>query len=100
MYSIAVCLLFTSTNRQSAAFTPTQWTSPASLRLRHSTLHMSEFNEATYESDRLAKDALAMEAMKQEAENEYSKLRTPWKWRIRKAVWDYLEDNNIAQFPR
>ena len=95
---IVVCLLLTSTNRQSAAFAPTQWASPAPLR--HRTIHMSEFNEASYESERLAKDASAMEAMKREAENEYSKLRTPWKWRIRKAVWDYLEEKNIAQFPR
>jgi len=41
-----------------------------------------------------------MDAMKAEAEGEYAKLRTPWKWRIRRAVWDYMEENDIAQFPR
>ncbi|ACI64140.1 predicted protein, partial [Thalassiosira pseudonana CCMP1335] len=58
------------------------------------------FDEKSYETDRLAKDAQAMDAMKAEAEGEYAKLRTPWKWRIRRAVWDYMEENDIAQFPR
>ncbi|KAL7521277.1 hypothetical protein ACHAWX_005955 [Stephanocyclus meneghinianus] len=59
-----------------------------------------EFDEAAYESDRLAKDAIAMAEMKSQAEEEYAKLRTPWKWRIRKAVWDFMEEKDIAQFPR
>ncbi|KAL3791734.1 hypothetical protein HJC23_007501 [Cyclotella cryptica] len=59
-----------------------------------------EFNEAAYESDRVAQDAMAMAAMKSQAEQEYAKLRTPWKWRIRKAVWDFLEEKDIAQYPR
>jgi hypothetical protein len=78
------------------AFAPTQSTYASNKPTRL----FAEFNEAVYETDRLAKDAEAMSAMKQQAENEYSKLRTPWKWRIRKAVWDYLEEENIAQFPR
>lgn len=59
-----------------------------------------EFDEAAFESDRLAKDAIAMAEMKSQAEEEYAKLRTPWKWRIRKAVWDFMEEKDIAQFPR
>ena len=58
------------------------------------------FDEKAFETDRLSKDAQAMNEMKQVATNEFAKLRTPWKWRIRKAVWDYLEEKDIAQFPR
>lgn len=58
------------------------------------------FDEAAYEKDRLSKDAEAMETMKQIASAEFDKLRTPWKWEIRKRMWDYMEDNDIAQFPR
>lgn len=60
----------------------------------------SSFDEKAYEADRLSKDAKAMDEMKQIATQEFSKLRTPWKWKIRKAVWDYLEDKDLAQFPR
>eukprot|EP00986_Skeletonema_menzelii_P019368 scaffold27836_cov166-Skeletonema_menzelii.AAC.1 len=60
----------------------------------------SSFDEQAYESDRLSKDAKAMAEMKQIATEEFSKLRTPWKWKIRKAVWDYLEEKDLAQFPR
>ena len=60
----------------------------------------SSFDEKAYESDRLSKDAKAMDEMKQIATEEFSKLRTPWKWKIRKAVWDYLEEKDLAQFPR
>ena len=60
----------------------------------------SSFDEQAFETDRLAKDAKAMKQMSEEATQQYAKLRTPWKWRIRKSVWDYLEDKNIAQFPR
>ncbi len=60
----------------------------------------STFDETAYETDRLAKDAIAMNEMKKLADEEYAKLRTPWKWRIRRAVWDFMEENDIAQFPR
>ena len=58
------------------------------------------FDETAYETNRLAQDARAMNEMKALAQEEYAKLRTPWKWRIRKAVWDYMEERNVAQFPR
>jgi hypothetical protein len=46
-------------------------------------------NEDAYEIDRLAQDAQAMDAMKAEADMEFAKgLRTPWKWKLRKRIWD------------
>ena len=61
----------------------------------------SPFDEQSYESDRLSKDKKAMDEMKQISEEEFAKgLRTPWKWKIRKAIWDYMEENGIANFPR
>lgn len=59
-----------------------------------------EFDELAYENDRLEKDAQAMNAMKEEAENEFAKLRTPWRWEIRKRIWDMMEEKDIARFPR
>eukprot|EP00588_Corethron_pennatum_P007163 CAMPEP_0194297424 /NCGR_PEP_ID=MMETSP0169-20130528/58854_1 /TAXON_ID=218684 /ORGANISM="Corethron pennatum, Strain L29A3" /LENGTH=373 /DNA_ID=CAMNT_0039047221 /DNA_START=73 /DNA_END=1194 /DNA_ORIENTATION=- len=65
-----------------------------------STSDASPFDEKTFETDRLTKDAQAMSQMKDEATDQYSKLRTPWKWRIRKSIWDYMEEKDSAQFPR
>jgi len=59
-----------------------------------------EQDDKSYEEDRLKKDAMAMNEMKLQSEQEFSSLRTPWKWVIRKRIWDYLEDNNIARPPR
>lgn len=78
----------TTTKSQLAAFTPPEQTAEAI------------FDENAYEADRLSKDEQAMDSMKSIAGQEYSKMRTPWKWRIRKAVWDHMEAINIAQFPR
>ena len=72
----------------------------ASTNDKSSSSSSSSFDETSYETDRLSKDAKAMEEMKQIATEEFSKLRTPWKWKIRKAVWDYLEEKDLAQFPR
>lgn len=58
------------------------------------------FDEVAYEKDRLEKDGQAMDEMKEVAEVEFAKLRTPWKWTIRKRIWDYMEENDIARFPR
>ena len=57
-------------------------------------------DEEAYEKDRLEKDAKAMDDMKKVAEDEFAKLRTPWKWVIRKRIWDLMEEKNIARFPR
>mmetsp|Transcript_11970 Transcript_11970/g.34299 ORF Transcript_11970/g.34299 Transcript_11970/m.34299 type:complete len:445 (-) Transcript_11970:1373-2707(-) len=64
------------------------------------------FDEIAYEKDRLAKDAEAMEAMKVVAKAQLSngdtvgELRSPWKWQLRKRIWDFMEENDIARFPR
>jgi 5-formyltetrahydrofolate cyclo-ligase len=58
------------------------------------------FDVAAYEKDRLEKDALAMNAMQEIATNEFAKLRTPWKWTIRKRIWDMMEEKDIARYPR
>eukprot|EP00429_Kryptoperidinium_foliaceum_P001577 CAMPEP_0176006390 /NCGR_PEP_ID=MMETSP0120_2-20121206/2695_1 /TAXON_ID=160619 /ORGANISM="Kryptoperidinium foliaceum, Strain CCMP 1326" /LENGTH=375 /DNA_ID=CAMNT_0017339123 /DNA_START=226 /DNA_END=1353 /DNA_ORIENTATION=- len=58
------------------------------------------FDEVAYEKDRLEKDAQAMNVMKEVAQNEFAKLRTPWKWEIRKRIWDLMEEKDIARFPR
>jgi 5-formyltetrahydrofolate cyclo-ligase len=70
----------------------------ASIRLL--TNAKPDFDEAAYEKDRLDKDAEAMSAMNEVAENEFAKLRTPWKWEIRKRIWDMMEEKDIAQYPR
>jgi 5-formyltetrahydrofolate cyclo-ligase len=72
---------------------------------RYSPLHIihmanPDLDDAAYEKDRLEKDAQAMGAMKEISENEFSKLRTPWKWVIRKRIWDMMEEKDIARFPR
>jgi hypothetical protein len=66
----------------------------------HESAQQEQFNEVAYEKERLEKNAEAMDAMKIVAENEFAKLRTPWKWEIRKRIWDMMEERNIAWFPR
>jgi 5-formyltetrahydrofolate cyclo-ligase len=58
------------------------------------------FDVDAYEKDRLEKDAMAMNAMQEIATNEFTKLRTPWKWTIRKRIWDLMEAKDIARYPR
>ena len=65
-----------------------------------SALHAAAFDEAAYEADRLAKDAQAMDDMKTKADAEFANLRTPWKWTIRKRIWDLMEAEDIARQPR
>ena len=86
------CIDVSANSRRSKRF-PTK-------SLSASTTKDESFNEKAFETDRLTKDAQAMDSMKKEATSAYSKLRTPWKWKIRKAVWDYLEEKDYAQFPR
>jgi 5-formyltetrahydrofolate cyclo-ligase len=59
-----------------------------------------DFDEVAYEKDRQEKDTQAMSSMKEVADSEFSKLRTPWKWVIRKRIWDMMEEKDIARFPR
>ena len=58
------------------------------------------FDGGSFEADRLLRDAEAMDSMREAASSEYSKLRTPWKWRIRKAIWDHMEEADVARYPR
>ena len=58
------------------------------------------FDEQSFEVDRLLKDARAMNTMRETANVEYSKLSTPWKWNIRRAIWDHFEATDIACYPR
>ena len=63
-------------------------------------------DEEQYEKERLAKDAEAMQQMQRVMERAqtdpqgFGALRNPWKWAIRKRVWDFMEANDIARNPR
>lgn len=60
------------------------------------------FDDAAYEAVRLSLDAKARESMAEASEREVKDEDDPkaWKWVIRKRVWDLMEAQNIAQFPR
>uniref|UniRef100_A0A0C9QVL0 TSA: Wollemia nobilis Ref_Wollemi_Transcript_5574_1258 transcribed RNA sequence n=1 Tax=Wollemia nobilis TaxID=56998 RepID=A0A0C9QVL0_9CONI len=60
------------------------------------------FNKEAYEADRLRLDAKARQAMavQSQEENNENNDRSNWKWEIRKRIWDLMERENIAQFPR
>jgi 5-formyltetrahydrofolate cyclo-ligase len=83
----------------SAAFVPHRFSSTATSSFRLFA-DKKPFDEEAYEQDRLAKDTEAMSAMKEKAAEEFSNLRTPWKWKIRKRIWDLMEEKDIARFPR
>ena len=51
------------------------------LRVLEAEAASKPFDEGEFEADRLKKDAEAMGAMKIEADKQFAKLRTPWKWR-------------------
>lgn len=70
------------------------------ITIRKLSRDAKDFDASAYEKDRLEKDAQAMNAMKEIAQNEFASLRTPWKWTIRKRIWDMMEEKNIARFPR
>ena len=65
------------------------------------------FDEQKYETERLAQDALAMTAMQTRAQEQLNnagttaqELRSPWKWQLRRQIWNYMEQHDIARFPR
>ncbi|KAL9245078.1 hypothetical protein vseg_018772 [Gypsophila vaccaria] len=62
------------------------------------------FDEAAYEANRLSLDAIARDSMAQASQREMmagnEEDPKAWKWVIRKRVWDYMEDHNVAMFPR
>ncbi|XP_009600922.1 5-formyltetrahydrofolate cyclo-ligase-like protein COG0212 isoform X2 [Nicotiana tomentosiformis] len=60
------------------------------------------FDDAAYEAERHRLDAEARKAMAETSERETQDQEDPkaWKWVIRKRIWDLMEAQNIAQFPR
>ncbi|KAF7127633.1 hypothetical protein RHSIM_Rhsim11G0111500 [Rhododendron simsii] len=58
--------------------------------------------DAAYEAERLGLDAEARQSMAEASEREAADATNPraWKWTIRKRVWDAMEANNVARFPR
>ncbi|KAL2497087.1 5-formyltetrahydrofolate cyclo-ligase-like protein [Abeliophyllum distichum] len=62
------------------------------------------FNDEAYEADRLRLDAEARKSMAERSSKEVQIEDDPnpnaWKWVIRKRVWDLMEAQNIAEFPR
>jgi hypothetical protein len=73
---------------------------------KHDAGHKSAIDENAYEAERLSKDAEAMKQMQEvmaratDPSEVFQHLRNPWKWAIRKRVWDYMEASNIARNPR
>lgn len=60
------------------------------------------FDDAAYEAERHRLDAEARQAMAETSKMETQNPEDPkaWKWVIRRRVWDLMEAQNIAQFPR
>lgn len=76
-------------------------------RLAGRGLCLQAFQQET-EEERLRLDAEARAAMAEhmvrvealaQAGNTRAQ-RTAWKWKVRKRIWDYLEDNDLAERPR
>ncbi|XP_074280301.1 5-formyltetrahydrofolate cyclo-ligase-like protein COG0212 isoform X2 [Silene latifolia] len=90
-------------------FTITKTTNPPNFTITSklgSSRNDAAFDEAAYEANRLSLDAKARESMAEtsvrdmiESEGNEDDPKA-WKWKIRKRVWDFMEANNIAQFPR
>ncbi|CAO2823330.1 unnamed protein product [Amaranthus hypochondriacus] len=71
------------------------------MMMSNSQKNNNVFDEAAFEENRLARDAKARESMEQALVKEIQEDDPKaWKWKIRKRVWDFMEANNIAQFPR
>ncbi|XP_022851280.1 5-formyltetrahydrofolate cyclo-ligase-like protein COG0212 isoform X3 [Olea europaea var. sylvestris] len=60
------------------------------------------FNDEAYEAERLRLDAEARNSMADKSSKGVQIEDDPkaWKWVIRNRVWDLMEAQNIAQFPR
>jgi 5-formyltetrahydrofolate cyclo-ligase len=66
------------------------------------------FDPAAYDEQRLAADAAAMERMREvsAAESAAAEVQPEaappgaWKWEIRKQIWDMMEEQDLADFPR
>ncbi|GAB4861101.1 hypothetical protein Ancab_036259 [Ancistrocladus abbreviatus] len=78
-----------------------------SLKLESKAREDFLFDESAFEVERLRLDAKARDSMAEASKramegNETNDDVDPkaWKWRIRKRIWDLMEAQNIAQFPR
>jgi 5-formyltetrahydrofolate cyclo-ligase len=89
---------FVATGRQHAIALISSRQRQGIVKVQHMATPPLDEDDA-YETDRLARDAEAMATMKQESEL-FSTLRSPWKWVIRKRIWDLMEETNIARDPR
>ncbi|KAG2443221.1 hypothetical protein HYH02_009295 [Chlamydomonas schloesseri] len=65
------------------------------------------FDAESYNAERLKLDEQARDGMRtQLARDASAEAAAPgsvagaWKWAIRKKIWDYMEENDIARFPR
>ncbi|KAI8468018.1 MAG: 5-formyltetrahydrofolate cyclo-ligase family-domain-containing protein [Monoraphidium minutum] len=62
------------------------------------------FDTETYDAERLKLDEQARSKMIRKAELDLSappgSKEGAWKWEMRKAMWDFMEGNNIARQPR
>ncbi|GAX73690.1 hypothetical protein CEUSTIGMA_g1141.t1 [Chlamydomonas eustigma] len=77
------------------------------MTLRSGSSNLTDFDTTSYDAQRLKLDAEAMSSMESKARTESSLEETlpgstagAWKWAIRKQMWDYMEANDIARFPR
>ncbi|GMH36991.1 hypothetical protein BSKO_04864 [Bryopsis sp. KO-2023] len=66
-----------------------------------------KFDKETYEKERAELDGKARQSMQTQAatiesveEAAPGSVAGAWKWAIRKRVWDFMEENNIARMPR
>ncbi|XP_048500205.1 5-formyltetrahydrofolate cyclo-ligase-like protein COG0212 isoform X2 [Beta vulgaris subsp. vulgaris] len=81
-----------------------KYKSLSNSKLSSSLKNNAIFDEEAFEKNRLTLDAKTRELMAETSEKEMRESEEDdpkaWKWRIRKRVWDFMEANNIAQFPR
>eukprot|EP00929_Paragymnodinium_shiwhaense_P087110 TRINITY_DN47404_c0_g1_i2.p1 TRINITY_DN47404_c0_g1~~TRINITY_DN47404_c0_g1_i2.p1 ORF type:complete len:219 (+),score=12.43 TRINITY_DN47404_c0_g1_i2:56-712(+) len=63
----------------------------------------TETEEERLKLDKEARDGMEEYMVKIEdlaAKGNVRAQKTAWKWKVRKKVWNYLEDNDLADFPR
>jgi len=60
----------------------------------------SSFDVQAYDAERLRLDEQARSQMKQQASSMPSTGPGAWKWQYRKSMWDRMEAEDIARFPR
>jgi len=66
-------------------------------------LRQQETEEQRLQLDKEAREGMERYMVQIEELAEQGNVRaekTAWKWKVRKTVWNYLEDNDLADFPR